>query len=325
MTSIPRHRLDSRASVALVALALASGCGSHPSESMSPARSEVDGTIPDPSEGTGGDSSTAATPESFSRPFTALVSQPVPFSASIITVASASVNRGQSNAVPPDVTYVQLDFTVQNTSATDLDYSWRQTWDLVLADGTRVPPSNPLGIKVAGHHTGKGSLRYPVDATVSLTGAAVILDGGERGVVEPERVPLDSPWSSRYPTSIPSLLGATSTSADAIRSLELTVSKATVSLNDPDEYRAELGKKFVRLDLLAKNLSSFRGGSNLMDDSFRIIVDGLSLAPENFINELLDPQTTMNVPVIFQIDEASMSFDIRFAWYGLAQTYHVNL
>lgn len=312
------HQLASRALTALAILALGAGCGSPASGGVPPGPPGSDGGIPSSHEGTGGSSSTA-TLDPFTRPFTALVSQPVPFSVVIATVESASVNRGQSPDMPPDRTYAQLDFSVQNTSASDLDYSTRRTWDLVLSDGTRVPPSNPLGIFVAGSYTAKASLRYPVEASASLAGAAVILDGEVRGLAEPERVPLDAPWSSAYPIGIPSLAGATSTGVDQ----ELDITKATVSLNDPDEYRAHLGKKFVRLDLVAKDLGP--SSMDLSGDSFRIIVDGLSSPPANDLFEFFQGQTAVDVPVVFEIDQAATSFDIRFSWYHLAKTYHVDL
>jgi hypothetical protein len=254
------------------------------------------------------------------------VSQPVPYSVTIVTVVSASVARGQSDDMPLEQTYAQLDFTVQNTSQTeDLDYSERQTWDLVLADGTRIPPANPLGLRVAAANTGKASLRYPLAEGASLAGAAVILDVDEPGFAEPERVPLDGPWSSPYPTVIPSLVGAKSTGTSSVSDVEIDVTNATVSLNDPDTYRAGLGKKFVRLDLVTKNLSPDPGGAYLGGESFRIVIDGLWSAPQNSITELLPPQTSMKVPVVFEIDKDAKSFDIHFEWYGLDHTYHVEL
>lgn len=256
----------------------------------------------------------------FSQSFAGLISQPVPFGVTVLTIQAARLTRNEHTEFLPGQTYAELDVSIQNNTTSDLDYSSVSTWDLVLADGTRIPSANTVGIVVAAGYAAKTTMYYPVNADATLAGSQLVIDGDTRGVVEPEPIPLDATWSTRYPIDIPSLKGATYVSSD--QQGEIDIEQAATELDDATMGRTALGQKFLRLDVAT--ISNSNDVALIGNDSFRLIVDGLATPPVTFTDSPVESHASLKFPVVFEMDDSVQTFDLRLSWNS-PETFHVAL
>ena len=94
--------------------------------------------------------------EPFQLDFPALITQSVRWASVDVRITKAQQVRGASDVVDsedtgqldPNQIYVRLELAIANKDTTETNYYDRATWDLKLANGTRLTSVNPLGVSV---------------------------------------------------------------------------------------------------------------------------------------------------------------------------------
>ncbi len=256
----------------------------------------------------------------FSRPFDGLVQNTARWASFEVATKAARVERGMDEAwtdeegdgapIDPNAAYVEIDLEITNTTMFDDGLERRSTWDLVLPDGGRIKQTNVLGFATGPHGTIAFTLRHAVDDDFDLEGAVLELNGITRGELAPERIPLDAPYRADIDAVLEELQGKTFESArDAsFDRRRLKVVTATVSRNSAVQNRSSYGKMFIELTL---DLTCVGRSDNIFDDHFGIVVDGRLSRPVNEINELPEADTTLRIPVVFEIDDTAQAFTVR--------------
>lgn len=201
----------------------------------------------------------------------------------------------------PYKTYVQLDLQITNHDREELDYLSRDTWDLLLADGSRLQSVDRLDVRVLPGDTAETKLHYAVDDVVDLAGAVLVLEGAERTILEPEHIPLDAEYVRQFPRRIESLVGQVIENAN----LRIEVDEAVWDQNVANMGRAKLGKRVIWMNLAVTAPHD--------DDAYwsageaRVSVDGRGIAPLEYDYGSVYANTTKVMFVAFQIDaDASM-------------------
>ena len=210
-------------------------------------------------------------------------------------------------------TYAELDIEVTNTTRFDDELSKHNTWDLLLADGTRIKQGNTIELSLAPESTVPYTLRYPVDAKVDLKGAALELNGQTRGELAPEKVPLDQAYEADVDVELKDAVGKVfaSTRPEDFTRVSFKIVSASVSRNSATNRRAEYGKMFVDL-VVDLTLLADSSGTNIQNNDFAILVDGKVAEPVNDINDILDEGHPLRTPVVFEIDDTVKDFIVRF-------------
>lgn len=264
-------------------------------------------------------------PEPFSMPFDALVENRVRWAALWVSVVGARVERGMDGKpdpnewealylypAPEDV-YVELDIQIASEDPEIVDYSSRATWDLILADGTRVHSHNALGLMLSPGDTATTTLRYPVDEIVDLAGASLELNSAERGAGEPEIIPLDAAYVRRYPLRLTEVVGAVIDPVDDVRAVRLEVLDAAYDLNDPVlPARAARDRRLVRLDVIVTSIAS---NVWIGDENFYLIVDGRSYPVDAMDDTWIafsDAGVSAPAHVLFEMDDDVRQFELAF-------------
>jgi hypothetical protein len=251
----------------------------------------------------------------FTKPFAGLISQSVPWGDEEIAILGAALERGMDSTWDPEQVVAELQFSITDNGTSETDYESRNTWDLVLAGGTRLRPLDALGVLISPGDTAKAKLHYKVPVDASLEGAKVILACSDRTKCEPESIPLDSKWEQRYPLSLGSLVGAKAAGPDpgAVNWIELKVMDAFVDLNDPPELgRAPAGERLVRLDIVATHGpdGSIGADAYLGNGLFRIVIDGNSYEPVTFTNDTISANSSKELHVVFTMPASTNNFEI---------------
>jgi hypothetical protein len=259
----------------------------------------------------------------FTKPFTGLVSQDVPWAGASVKIVGARIERGSDpKAVSASDVYAELDVAITNNAPSEWDVSDRNTWDLMLATGDRIRSENAVGVLISPTDTAKTTLRYLVTESTTLAGAFLELNGDQRGDVEPERIPLDTKWLRKYPLEISSLAGM-KVAAQTIgnSSLELLIRHAAVDLNDVTG-RAPVGDRFVHLDMRGTAGAQWE---TIVNNDFRIVVDGASYAPVNDVNANPQAHASVDFEVLFTVPAATTKFDILLTPGDTSTRFSVDL
>jgi hypothetical protein len=250
-------------------------------------------------------------PDPETRPFTGLVSNRLQWSDMTVEIASARQERGIDERYP-ERTYVVLElaFTALGTTETGLDA--RDTWDLVLADSTRLQPAEPFSVHLLPTDETSITTRYDVKDWVDLGGSRLELYGGVVGDLEPETIPLDAPYKRHFPLIPGELVDATlEAPAGAERPWRFEITNPQVSPNSLTYGRASLGMVWVEFDVRATYLGEAFGGVDA--DNFRISVDGKSYEPvEWFYVPNQDAGESDDTSVTFEIPDDARQFDAAF-------------
>lgn len=265
-------------------------------------------------------------PEPFSMPFAGMFGQEVQWSALRVSVLDARIERGMDREQestdewgfptylgPADI-YVELDVKIRSEDKDIVDFSTRATWDLILADGTRVMPANVLGLLISPGDTARTTLRYVVDDVIDLAGTSLELNGEERGNLEPEHIPLDAKHERQFPLRLTEAMGQViEPQGDfADRGVKIEVIDARYDVNDPIlGVRTPEGRRFVWLDLV---LTAVRHGYYASDDVALLIVDGRSYSVELESDDgsILDAGISANLHIAFTIDAGMKEFGLAF-------------
>jgi hypothetical protein len=260
-------------------------------------------------------------PPPFSRPFAGLVANEAQWSNVKVALVAARVERGMDEfwneardwRIDAKQVYAELEIALTNLTPRDVVLRDRQTWDLVLPDGTRVEQFNIFSASLSPLGTTSYTLRYAVDETFDFAGGQLELNSPERGDRHPERIPVDAPYEADIDVVLSELQGMVleSTRPDDYKRLRAEILSARVSRNSLVEGRAPYGKLFLDLEV---EITVLRGvfGVNIQNDRFRMDVAGRSYEPENFINESYEHGLTGTTPVVFAMTDDVRDVDLRF-------------
>jgi hypothetical protein len=254
----------------------------------------------------------AAVAEEFNLEFTGLVRQSVRWASVDVSVTGAR----QTRAAPVDAQgsdwffypiappiYVELDLQLENKGARETALNWRDTWDLLLSDGTRLRPDDGFTVRILPGDTATASLHYQVEDVVALEGAKLILEGEARATLEPQPLPLDALNVQEFPRRIPQLVGQTLHTDDGD---VIQIDEAAYDVNFLRASRARRGKRFVWLRVAVT--AAARGYLDTGD--FRVVVDGRASAPEERDFLLIDAMSTEVASVGFEIDASVTHFEL---------------
>jgi len=264
-------------------------------------------------------------PEPFTHDFPALMTQSVRWSSIDVGVTGARQVRGVGDAsavgiddygraltgsLDPSQIYVELDLELTNRGVEEGVLEHRGTWDLVLAGGQRIMPSDWLDVRVLPGDTASAQLHYAVDAEVDLTGATLVLNGEDRTSAEPEHIPLDVPYVQQYPRRIASMVGQQVAYKVDNDHATVAIDEAAYDVNYERKHRAPQGKRLVWLKL-AFTSNDPRGGFYSADE-VRLVVDGRAQTSVDHGFEVIDAGETMVFPLAFVVDAATATFEIVF-------------
>jgi hypothetical protein len=204
----------------------------------------------------------------------------------------------------PYQTYVELDLELTNHDREELDYVSRDTWDLRLADGSRLQSVDSLDVRVLPGDTAATKLHYAVEDGVDLAGAVLVLEGAERAVFEPEQIPLDAEHVRQFPRRIESLVGQVIED----ERLRIEVDEAIWDHNVANIGRAKLGKRIVWMNLAVAPLDE--NGLHWSASETRVSVDGRGIAPREWDHAIVDGNTTMIMFTAFEIDADASTIEV---------------
>lgn len=103
-----------------------------------------------------------------------------------------------------------------------------------------------------------------------------------------------------------------------------TVLSAMLDL-DANGKRADAGKRFLLLKMRVENTSDFQGGMALGADHFRLLVDGVPLAPEAAPGELVKAKSAVEGDVVFVVPETAVQAVLQVGEVGKEQPATISL
>ncbi len=258
--------------------------------------------------------------EPFSEPFEGLVDQSVRWSTAEVRVTDARIfspTEDEADAfffgINEGEIYAELTVEFTNVGQRDFSLSDRRTWDLILSDGTRISPK-AFDVLVAPGDATKVPLRYWTGERVDLRGAVLELNGGDRGVLAPEELPLDQSVISEYPMiPLAERVVLEAPSTELFVQLRHEIDSVVVDRNTVlgRGRRAHYGKKFVEVHSTVTCVAGFFNEA-VSRDRFAIIVDGHKAFPDAGDSEVLDIGASDTFAELFEIDEGARSFELEF-------------
>jgi hypothetical protein len=244
-------------------------------------------------------------PEPFSKPLEGFVSNRVQWSDLKVSTLDARLTRGM-NDLSPSLVYAEIDLQVENQGTEIVDYQFRGTWDLKLADGTTKISSNSLGLLIGPGDAPSTTLTYLVDENATLAGATLQLNCGERNC-EPFPIPLDQTVTSDPLYQLTDLQGIAVQGGD----VEYQVTSATLGRNDViGGGRATTDTNLLRLDVIATVPGFYSELVNL--DDLLIVIDGNGYAPAIADVEALRQEESAQMVAKYSVPEGVTSFDMLF-------------
>jgi hypothetical protein len=210
-----------------------------------------------------------------------------------------------------EATRVDLSLELESHDADEVDYTDRDTWDLLLATGERLQPRDALGVRLVNGDRASTTLSYEAGPNAHLEGAALELNGWKRGSLEPERIPLDGSSEVVHSYRIDDLAGST-VDSDEPGGDTAEIVDARWGKNGVTGWRAEPGTRSLSVVL---RLTARLHWLWMEDDSFRAIFDDNAVAPrENTCPVDIDVDTTAECIVSFEApaNPTTGAFDITF-------------
>jgi hypothetical protein len=243
--------------------------------------------------------------EPFSRPLENFVSNRVQWSDLKVSTLDARLTRGM-NALSPSLVYAEIDVQVENQGSDIVDYQFRGTWDLRLADGTTKISSNSLGLLIGPGDAPSTTLAYVVDEATTLAGATLQLNCSDRNC-EPFSIPLDQSVASDP------LYQLTDLQEIKVQGGKVSyqVTRATLGRNDAiGGGRAATDTNLLRLDVIATVTES--SSAYVTTDDILIVLDGNSYAPITHDNGVLKLGESQQMLVKHSVPETVTAFDLLF-------------
>lgn len=267
--------------------------------------------------GTGGAMVEPAT-EAYEEALVGAIANTVEWGGLLVTTSGARVIGGHDEVIgedaggdtwqlDPALRYAVVDFALENLGDDALDYQWRDTWDLVLADGTRLPPQDYLDVLVLPGERASTKLHYALPESAVITGALVQLEGADRGALEPSRIPLDTPVERQFPRRLHDLIGQV-VENDYER---IEIDEAVWDDNNALLGRVKRGKRalWLRLTVTARDEDDHRwsGGES------RLSVKGRGAAPIEWNHERIGFDGTFHDLMVFEVDDDVGVAELRLA------------
>ena len=273
-------------------------------------------TLPSPVREILGVVGPTATPVVVNRPLAGTLPREVRYSGLDFKVNAATVtNREPSNSSQApryrsDQAYAVLDLLVTNPLTTETVYLDSDVVRLELADGKSYPESSGWSGGVDRQSSSDARLVFTVPYAATLKGAKLVLQGAGK---QPASLPLDGPAPvAKYPIKLAAGQRAT------VGTANYTVLSAALDL-DANGKRADAGKRFLLLKTRVENTSDFRGGMTLGGDNFRLVVDGVPLAPDVAPSTVIDAKSTVEGDVVFAVPETATKADLQVGEVGREQ------
>ena len=154
----------------------------------------------------------------------------------------------------------------------------------------------------------------PLDAT--WPGAKLIFSLPGK---EPLTLPLDGPVPPAiYPIELAA--GAEATAQDAVYKVLL----AELDLDSAGE-RADVGKQFLILQMRVTNNGTSSGGMALSSSNFRLLLEGVPLAPKTAPIELLEAASALEAEIVFVVPATAASAELQVGEVSQGQTARIAL
>jgi hypothetical protein len=248
-------------------------------------------------------------PEPFSMALDSLGPNTPQWAGLIVSITSARLVAGRddqiraSSRLDPGRSYLEVDFEIANAGREEADMRNRNTWDLLLGDGTRVESVGALGLLIFPGDTAITQLHYPVAIDSDLSGAAIQLEGSERGTLEPELIPLDSELVRQFPRRLDGVAGK---SVEDSR-VRIEIDEAMWDANHALRGRPKRGRRSVWLRLA---LTYGEDGDHWNGSHVRLSVAGRSSTPWEWDHAILAPYETRTFLIAFEVDAGVEQADL---------------
>ena len=266
-------------------------------------------------------SASANTPNpsgAFEAKLDGLVTQKAPWGDIDISVEKARLLRGAKPEGFPSAAkhstshvYAILEVKLDGSGDQENDYSQRDTWDLMLKDGTRVKPLNALGVVLPPHSSKTATLFYEVDDDAKLNGASLEVNGKDREALEPLAIPLDQKSEFASQAEVEELIGK-SFEPDDDSGLRFQILDAQYGVNLVDSgRRAPRDHRLVELKVRV----GYEGGSGEVSfssasDAPRLVFKDQTFAPDAFDTRTISSGDTRDFVMVYPIAEAASHIDL---------------
>ncbi|MEO8177304.1 MAG: hypothetical protein ABI895_00600 [Deltaproteobacteria bacterium] len=266
-------------------------------------------------------SSSESTPNptgAFERKLDSLVTQKAPWGDIEISVEKARELRGSKpegfpTAVKHSTTsvYAIVDLKLESNGDEENDYKERDTWDLILKDGSRSKPLAPLGVVLAPGGTKSASLFYKLEDNAKLEGASLEINGSDRALLEPLPIPLDQKTEFASQVKLSNLVGETF-SPDDDSSLRFEILDAVYGVNlEATGRRAPRDQRLVQLKVRV----GYEGDDDKIsfsatDDAPRISINGKTFVPDAFDTKTIESGETHDFVMVYPIAETASRMDL---------------
>lgn len=238
----------------------------------------------------------------FERRLSAALPREVRYAGLVLTVREGVISNRRPNE-PEDrlrtsasEAYATLKTSIRNPLAGEaplLDNALR----LQLADGRACPVANEPMIQVAAQSTRDTALVFTVPFGAEWQGAKLVISEKNR---EPAELALDGPVPAvAPPVSLP-ITGEARVVNGEWDDATYRILGGSLDL-DSHGKRAEQGKRFLTLQVRVTNNSTSAGGMGLGSDDFRIVAEGVSIAPDECPIELVPATSFKDVEVVFAL------------------------
>jgi hypothetical protein len=273
------------------------------------------------SSSSGSSSSGSSVPNpsgAFERKLASLVTQQAPWGDIEISVENARELRGaKPEGFPTEAkhstssVYAIVDLKLESKGDLENDYKKRDTWDLILKDGSRVKPLAPLGVILAAGSTKSVSLFYKVEDNANLEGASLEINGSDRTALEPLAIPLDSKSKFASQVKLSDLVGETF-EPDDDSSLRFEILDAVYGVNLEDTgRRAPRDQRLVQLKVrVGYNGDSDQMSFSSAEDAPRISIGDNSFAPDAFDTKTIASGKTHDFVMVYPIAETASRMDL---------------
>ncbi len=257
-------------------------------------------------------------PEPFVNEFEGIVEQAAPWGGLEIRITGARVFRGDT---PDDLegqlftrgTYGVLDVKITQLAVVETDYSRRNTWDLILADGTRERPLDALGLVIAPGDSPTGHVYYSAVDGLEFAGAMLEINGADRTTLEPMRIPLDMPATFESVADVTTLVGQTVMPTSEEGDLSFEILEATYGVNLPAQSdRAPFDKRLFRVVTKVSYTGGFSESFSAVDDGPKVVVDGVVFEAEDGDIDTIPSGGSIDFPMLFHIDEGVTAIELEF-------------
>jgi hypothetical protein len=310
----------------LIALLCASACGGGNDDSAVPSLRPVDAastsdgkaSVSDKTETGASVTTTESRAATIDREFADLVTQSAPWGDLEVSVIGARLYRGErpddlpkDSKFSEDTVYAVLDVKIE-AGDNETDYRDRDTWDLILTDGMRVPPVNPLNVLLEPGDAPTVSIYYEVEEDSDFRGAELELNGAEREKFEPLRIPLGIEGEFESQAKLPGLVGQTFEPVED-GELSFEVLDAVYGVNlIASGRRAPRDQRLVALTVRVGYEGNFSHSFSTDDEGPRLSYNGSSHVSDDNQIDTIEGGESQEFTLVYSVDENVDELDVVF-------------